>query len=80
MLTVIIDLDECHCVTIAFLSGIEAVLINSALTRVLIIVGVTSSPEIALNSIPVIPPRLLNATEFKRGAKTIVLQAARKMI
>ena len=80
MLTVIIDLDEGHCVTIAFLSGIEAVLINSALTGVLIIVGVASSPKVALKSITIIPPRLLNATEFKRGPKTVVLQAARKMI
>ena len=80
MLTVVIDLDKCHCVTIAFLGGIEAVLIDAALTGVLIVVGVASGPKVALNSVTVVPPRLLNAAEFKRGAKTVVLQAARKII
>ena len=77
MLTVVIDLDECHGVTVAFLGGIEAVLIDAALTGVLIVVSVASSPEIALNSISIIPPRLLHTAEFKWCTKTVVLQAAR---
>ena len=70
--TVIIELDDSHCITVAFLTGIDAVLINSALTRVLVVV-VGASPKIALNSVTIVPPRLLDATEFQRGAKTVVL-------
>ena len=62
------------------MGGIEAVLIVAALTGVLIVVCVASGPKVALNSVTVVPPRLLNAAEFKRGAKTVVLQAARVII
>ena len=76
---VVSKLDERHCVAIALECVIHAVLINSALTGVLIVV-IGTGPEIPLNSIPVVPPRLLNAAEFKWGAKTVVLQAARVII
>ena len=70
--TVVGKLDERHCVTIALEFGIDAIIVNSTLTRVLIVV-IGTGPEIPLNSIPVVPPRLLNAAKFKRGAKTVVL-------
>jgi hypothetical protein len=70
--TVVSKLDERHCITIALACVIDAVLIDPALTGVLIVV-IGTGPEIPLNSIQVVPPRLLNAAKFKRGAKTIVL-------
>ena len=62
--TVIIELDDGHCITVAFLIGIDAVLINAALTRVTVVVIIGTGPKIALNSVPIVPPRLLDATEF----------------
>ena len=70
--TVVSKLDERHCVTIALEFGIDAIIVNSTLTRVLIVV-IGTGPEKPLNSIPVVPPGLLNAAEFKWCTETIVL-------
>ena len=70
--TVVSKLDERHCVTIALEFGIDAIIVNSTLTRVLIVV-IGTGPEKPLNSIPVVPPGLGFSAKFKRGAKTIVL-------
>ena len=71
--TVVIDLKEGHCVAVALECVIDAIIFNSALTGVLIVVCVASGPEIPFNSIPIIPPGLGFPIEFKRGVKTVVL-------
>ena len=68
-------MDKGHRIAIAFQFRIDAIPIDSTLTRVLIVVGgVGTCPEVALRSVAIAPPRLRVSGEFQRRTETVVLR------
>ena len=59
-------------VTIAFYIGIDAVPFDAALARVLVVVCVGTSPEVALRSVSIVPPRFLHATKPQWCAEAVI--------
>ncbi len=78
LLTGVAQLASDHRVTIAFNIAfnieIDAVLVDAALARVLVVVCVVgTSPEIPGDSVAITPPRFLHTTKPQRCAETVVL-------
>ena len=73
LLTDVVQLASSHRVTIAFNIGIDAVPVDAALARVLVVSGVGTGPEIPCDSVAITPPRFLYATKPQRCAETVVL-------
>ena len=65
-------MDDGHCIAVAFLARIDAVVVNAALTRVFV---VGTGPKVAFDSVSIIPPRLDDAIQFKRCTETVILVA-----
>ena len=67
-------MDGGHCAAVAFGAGISAVLVDSALAHLAVVVRVYSSPEVALDSVAIVLPRLIDDdVQFERCAETVVL-------
>jgi len=64
-------------VTVAFNVGIDAILVDSALTNVT--GGVGSGPKVLSFAVAIVPPRVFHSVEFQWSTEAIVLESMKSM-